>query len=138
MKEQDFAHIKYFDKKEIELTGSRIEEVQYETIRKLDDTREMLGCGIYILKNGLTTGEHGSQEHPDGKAVDFITAEERKAEVMHNVLMTCGFRGFGIYWNTIKNSYHADLGRYRTWKGMKMEGGVWVYSDLILNPQDCE
>ena len=136
MREQDFANIRYFDKKEVEETGSKIEDVEYETIRKLDDFREMIACPVYLIKNGLTTGEHKSGEHPEGKAVDFVLGEQKRAKEIFNCLLECGFRGIGIYWNTITNSYHADIGKYRSWKAVKVQGGIWHYTDLIINPQE--
>ena len=131
MRETDFKKIKNFTKKEVERTGSSIDKVSFELIKKLDDFRDIAGSKIYLLQNGITTGLHKSIYHKNGQAVDFYMDKNLNEQVILEYALMCGFSGIGIYWNGKKYSYHFDLRKYfKFWAGLK-DGKKWHYIPLI-------
>lgn len=142
MKESDFrdSAIHNFTAKEIKDTGARLEEVQLLTIFRLNMFRVSVGKKIKLQKNGLTTGEHSSPEHKDGKAVDFYfddgsLAGKSITEIVF-MLVSCGFHGIGVYHNGKAYSFHADIGqRLRSWTAIKDKTNNWQYSQLFIDPK---
>ena len=131
MKIFDFRNIKYFTVEEIERTGAKIADVQYETIKKLDEFRKLIKCPVHLLVNGITTGNHESEEHPNGKATDFRLGNLRTTDEVVKTALQAGFSGMGVYWNSVTNSYHLDTGKFRFWYGDKNSSGGWDYSSLF-------
>lgn len=137
MKHTDFVHIQYFNAREVENTGAKIEDVEYELIHNLDRLRQMLKKRIHLLPNGLTTGKHSSKEHKEGKAVDFTIQGITAKDVVKVVVLSSsiGFKGIGVYRNEKgAYSFHMDLrNEVALWKGTKYEGGGWNHSGLTFN-----
>lgn len=137
MKHTDFVHIQYFTAREIENTGANIADVEYDLIHNLDRLRQMLKKKIYLLPNGLTTGNHSSKEHPEGIAGDFTIQGITAKDVVKVVVLASyiGFKGIGVYRNENgAYSFHMDLrNELALWKGTKYEDGGWNYSSLTFN-----
>ena len=132
MKIFDFRNIKHFTVEEVERTGAKIADVQYETIKKLDEFRELIKCPVVLLSNGLTSGEHKSVQHPAGEAVDFTLGNTRPISEVVKLALQAGFSGIGVYWNTVSNSYHFDTRLdFSFWYGEKNKTGGWDYSSLF-------
>ena len=137
MTHDDFHFIKHFTAEEIMSTGASLASVQYDTIHYLDNVRKMIGKPFRLLRGGLTTGKHSAPEHKQGKAVDFTVDGLTEADVTYLVftLISCGFRGIGVYRNSIGAlSFHADTrAELATWYGTKSIGEQnWTYSKLRM------
>lgn len=138
--ESEIKSIPYFSQHEIERTGATLASVQYSTIRTLNTLREVEARRIFLVHNGLTTGEHKSKEHPLGLAVDFCFYKEdgivNPISVFKNIL-TVGFKGVGMYWNGNQYSFHCDLRpHYAFWNGIKKSKTQgWTFKSAIVDPR---
>ena len=75
---------------------------------------------VVLLFNGLTSGDHASPEHKEGKATDFIivnkSGKHLDAKKVCHYMALAGFRGIGAYYNGLAWSFHGDTGdRIRSW-----------------------
>lgn len=133
MTKNDFIYISWFTATELEATGANINDIDFFTVKALDEARIILDEQINPLLNGITSGKHSSSTHKDGKAIDF-TCEADPLKIILT-LASVGFTGIGVYVNEFGfRSYHADTGKgLRTWKGTKAEDGTWRYTKLELN-----
>jgi len=132
MNHSDFDYIKYFTAHEVETTGADLGGVEYETIHMLDRARSIIGWPIKLMKNGLTTGNHSSTEHPEGRAVDFACPGGDPVKVAL-ALSLVGFHGIGVYRNHRgAYSFHADRRQSSaTWYGTKSSPrSQWAYKQL--------
>ena len=124
--------MKYFSTKEILNAGSSPELLTDELKKVLDYFAGLMklnfGAKVYVilLENGLTSGQHASPEHREGKAVDFViinkTGNSIRAYQVTQMMSYAGFRACGAYWNGIAWSFHGDVGdRFRQWFWDKRE-----------------
>jgi hypothetical protein len=92
---------------------------------------------IYLLQNGLTTGNHKSKEHNEGKAVDFTFGSNHTPPLKSVVFaaIRAGFNGIGAYCNKAGiYSFHLDIRTDQaTWFGVPEVGGGWLYLPLITD-----
>lgn len=140
MQDNEFNLINDFTKAEITNTGADIKNVSSVLIYKLDKMRNMLGRPIYLLKNGLTTGEHKSDHHRNGTAADFYLHEQDGFVSVRDVVLAAiysDFRGIGIYYNGTAYSFHVDLRDELTiWNGVKeKQSGKWDYETIRFDPR---
>lgn len=129
----------YFTDEEIAYTGADPADVKDELLYRLNLSRADYGKPFHLLNNGLTTGEHDSQEHPDGRAAD-ITTREKMPNIIRlvSILTANGFGGIGVYRNHVNAySFHADLRRSLVpvmWYGYKDKAGDdWTMTNNILH-----
>ncbi len=133
MNKTDFYRISYFTEEEIIKTGAKIEDIDFELIHKLDKVRDIIGIPIHLLENGLTSGEHSSPLHRQGKAVDFYVKGITHDQAVRIVLecASMGFKHCGVYWNGVQYSFHMALGnQLKTWFARKDKYNNWTYSGL--------
>ena len=137
----DKYKIKKFTGHEVERTGSRLVDVNVFTMVKLQAFRmhPKVRRAVVLLPGGMTTGEHGSFQHPNGTAVDIAFHElERPLSPKQLVYaaVDVGFRGIGLYYNGTALSMHLDLGpELRRWLWIKPHrSDRWTRIDLILDP----
>ena len=118
---------------EVVRTGADLKDVRVLLFCALQEFRTKLNRRVHLIFNGLTTGNHSAEEHPNGLAVDFhLNAGDGPVDsttirmVLLYAILT-GFRGIGIYWNGQAYSFHLDLRedpRFAAWKGTKPAPGV--------------
>ncbi len=139
----DFSkyNIKNFTPEEIESTGAKLEDVQLETIFKLQYFRNKIKRTIVLLNNGLTSGNHSSKKHPEGLAVDFTFREGDGTISVTEVFkyaLEAKFKGIGIYHNQATYSFHFDLREcYGFWSARKEHRATsWEYDSLIVDPKN--
>jgi hypothetical protein len=122
--------LRYFTVDEIESTGAKFEDVDSESLICLDKLRAFLGCPIYLLTGGITTGKHVAIEHSQGRAFDWYTSADLLWHKTVGHAVDAGFRGIGYYWNGKKYSWHTDTRRLCTlWMAEKnISAGDWMYS----------
>ena len=138
MKPEDFKNINYFTQKEIEQTGAKIEDVDLSTLSSLDDLREFLGIPTHLMFNGVTTGNHKSEGHPKGKAIDCHMREYPYYYKVFQAALKFGFNKIGIYFNGSIYSYHLEKSFVPAfWTGVKKPAMKhWEYGPLIIDPKD--
>ena len=138
MTREDFEQLKNFTAEEVEATGAKIKDVQFETMYKLQVLRDILGVSIHLIKKGITTGRHKAKEHKAGKAIDFHFSPGVEFPIMRVLaaVLLAGFTALGAYWNGVLGSYHVDLGLLRSWRGRKEKGDdQWTFGPLVLDPK---
>jgi len=140
MKKEDFLNIKYISQAEVEVTGANIADVKIELISKISQLREQVGSPFYFQKNGITTGDHKSPEHPNGEAGDGWFGgnwDWKRIKETYVKAVRLGFNGIGIYHNSIMYSWHLDIGKdIRDWTAKKKIGdNNWIYGKLLLDPK---
>jgi len=138
MERSDFGalNIRHFTPEEVEGTGAKLSDVNFELIVRLEKFRDLIGRVVVLLPNGLTTGEHKSEWHRKGMAVDIAFREEDGAVDIQEIFicaLQAGYTGIGIYFNETAYSFHFDLRpAYSFWRGMKKHrADNWDYSKLI-------
>ena len=126
--------IRYFTASEIEATGARLPEIQIRLMQHLDRFRSMLGQPVQLVKNGLTSGQHKSQLHKMGVAVDCTVRDFQPEEILKTAL-ECDFKGIGLYcregagWVSFHLDLRQDLG---LWVGARTRRQRrWDYTSLI-------
>ncbi len=143
MKPEDFKKygINKFTPEEIERTGAKLSDVKVDTMIRLNKFRIISGRRVYLVLNGLTTGNHKSPEHPDGKAVDGYY-HPADGDVDYKSIfykgLESGFKGIGIYYNKENDLYtfHLDTGRFRCWGAYKEKKHLkWNYFSLLVDPK---
>lgn len=143
MLESDFKDYKIynFTKKEVEETGAKLEDVKLALMRSIQKFREYIRRRVILVENGITTGNHKSIMHPDGKAIDgtlYIEDGPINIHILFKGALEAGFKGIGIYWNGIQYSFHFDLrNNYAFWIGIKdSKKGVkkWIWKSLLQDP----
>lgn len=140
---QDYGIIN-FTPQEIINTGADLRDVKLTTMHCLQQVRTKLNRRFHLIRNGLTTGNHVSPEHPNGEAVDFhldvrdgpVTPDTIR--LLRVLAIRAGFNGLGFYFNGVAYSFHLDLrpvGRYAEWKGTKDSPGIgsWKMQTIIGN-----
>ena len=93
--------------------------------------------------NGITVGNHYSEEHPAGEAFDIRFDKRdgiitwRNVKWFIKIALRVGFRGIGVYWNGKEYSMHLDTRPdFSGWKEKKQKGKrKWIYSDLLSDPR---
>ncbi len=140
MQRTDFINyeIANFPPEEIIDSGAKLEDVCSETIICLQRLRSKLMTPINILKNGLTSGGHKSQEHKNGKAVDVYIKKFKNTNSVIYIALECGFRGIGVYYNRETKTYtfHFDLGKTRFWGAFKNRTKEnWTYFQILKDPK---
>jgi hypothetical protein len=139
MTAEELKQVKHFDKKEIEATGAKLEDVQLRLLLKMDKLRDLIGRRIRLLNNGLTTGNHKSAEHPQGEACDFYL-DPRDGKTDYYFVFKCaidaGFNKLGVYWNGTQYSFHvASASKSAFWSATKTKTGEpWKFDGLIVDP----
>lgn len=139
----DFNGIKYFTKKEVQRTGAKLKDVKFQLIYTIDLFRAASKRKVKLLKNGITSGNHKSKWHPNGKAIDCYYDPSEGVVDIKKVLalaLKVGFKGIGIYWNASGiYSFHFDLrSTYSFWIGTKKspKAKSWKYGILIVDPKN--
>lgn len=128
----------HFTAEEIESTGAKLADVKFPLFQRMDKFREDIKRSVHPLHNGITTGNHKSLEHPDGRACDFILSESDGPIDPYFVfkrLIDADFNRIGIYFNGQVYSFHAAYAdRSGFWSGYKKgPGGPWTYGQLLLD-----
>lgn len=138
MTEQELASItKRFTKAEIEKTGAKLADVNFEAFKKMVKFRELIKTEVYFVHNGITTGNHKSPGHPAGKAYDVRVPKASFYDVFRAAI-EAGFTKIGVYWNGAAYSYHLeDSEKAAFWMGTKSAPGVgpWKFDQLIMDPR---
>jgi len=143
MLKSDFKkyNIYNFTSSEAEATGASLKDIQKETIISIQKFREYIRRRVLLLHNGITTGKHKAQEHPDGWAIDSYLVPGDGPINIHLIFkgaLTAGFRGIGVYWNQTLYSFHFDLRPvYAFWTGVKDEKNdvvSWQWYPLLNDP----
>ena len=134
-----------FTETEIETTNASLESVKMNTLIAVQCFRNIINVPFFLVENGLTTGDHQSETHPRGEAIDgFI---DPKVDVDAKFFKKCyyaaidsGFRGIGSYYNKETNitGFHLDIGlRIRRWKAVKLKRGMnWLYKEFSCNHKE--
>jgi hypothetical protein len=131
--------LNHFSKGELIMAGGEPDTMYASTLVKLDLVRELLDIPVFIVKNGLNSGDHRSPYHDLGLAVDAFPSPDLFADLYDNdpcalfrILLKAGFTGIGIYrhrkgfWG-----FHADERLDpATWLARPGKKG-WIYSPLI-------
>lgn len=137
MKEIDFDHIEYFTQYEVENTGANIDDVNVDTIHRLDLLRKRCGVPIQLVFNGITTGNHKSKGHLSGNAIDVriksVTDSNHALKIML-MASSVGFSAIGVYKNSAGwYNFHLEIDEtFRVW-GATMSRGEWDMCGLTLN-----
>jgi hypothetical protein len=119
MLSEEFYDLLNFTELEVGETGANFGDVSYCLMLTTQTFRTNIARRVHICKNGLTTGKHDAEEHPNGIAIDFyLDPRDGKVDVKEVVfhMILAGFKGIGVYIN--KNgmyTFHGDLGRRRDW-----------------------
>ena len=126
----------HFSSREIEATGASLASVQARLFQHLEYFRREIGRAVYLIKNGLTTGNHSSQMHVMGLAVDVSMKKINPHDVLKAAL-TAGFKGIGLYFKNGWVTVHLDLrADYTFWRGVKRtRERNWRYLPLIDQPE---
>ena len=138
MEETDFKKLKHFTLQETKTAGGIIEGINFESYKKLDKFRDLLGREVNLIHNGINSGSHNAPEHKSGNAFDFWVKGIAENKDWHEVvykLFNAGFTGVGVYYNhkTERYSFHAHSGRYGTWFGFKgYYSDPWTYKNLFF------
>ena len=128
--------IRDFSPEEVEATGAALGDVPVPTMRAVQRFRTAAGLPVKMLYNGMTTGNHVSEYHPAGLAVDIYVVGRVTAADIRNWALLAGFRGIGIYWNGSCYSAHLDLRRdYGFWGRRKGPDGKWREAALFADPR---
>lgn len=124
-----------FTKKEIETAGSDIKDICVHAFEKLVHFRALIDTPVHFVFNGITTGNHKSSGHPEGKAFDIRVSRATSYDVFKNAI-NAGLKKIGIYWNGKTYSYHLEDAPAAFWQGKKTKPGKgsWKFSPLIKNP----
>lgn len=136
MKPADWKRIRHFTPAEIAATGARPEDVDQTALLMLDEFRELLGVGVHLFKNGVTTGQHSSPGHPAGRAFDCYLKAKVDFRRVLGAAVKAGFTAIGVYWNGAAYSFHLewDPKGIRLWTGRKNAKGGWIYGTLLTDP----
>ena len=136
MTKYQFGEIEFFTADECQRTGADVAAIQYPLMLALDRFRKLVGCKVFILKNGLTSGNHRSKAHALGMAVDVTVEHERTPQEIFKIAMKCGFDAVGVYHNTRAYSYHLGIhGMLSLWSATPYPDGSWKYGPLIVDPK---
>lgn len=110
MKSEDFVKLINFTEIEVGSTGANYGDVQFETMQALQFVRTSIGAPIELIDNGLTTGNHVSEYHPAGLAVDYKFLKKVDIKKVVYAMIRCGFTGIGVYkWPDGHYTFHGDL-----------------------------
>lgn len=135
MDRNQFHDIKHFSPEEVELTGAKLGSVQRQLMLQIDSFRTKIDCSVKLLKNGMTTGDHKSQEHTDGMATDIVLGSHREVKTVVYAALEAGFTSIGIYHNSMAYSYHLGVREgFAMWSATKKPDGSWKYESLFVDP----
>lgn len=117
VKSEDFLEWPNFTEMEVGQTGANFGDVKLLTMQRAQHVRTDLGVALHICDNGLTTGKHDAEEHPDGDAIDFHFDHFISPMRVIAAMFAAGFKGIGVYLNVGGfYSYHGDnRGTIGTW-----------------------
>ncbi len=116
-------HFRYFKPNEVACKGTGQLFINAEALSGLDNLRSLLGHPIR-LSSAFRSVYHNSKiggaplsvhsvKAPKGAGSAFdIVLEGRDKETIRKVAQECGFKGFGMRYQTF---IHIDMGRRRTW-----------------------
>lgn len=137
MTKAEFSGIMFFTPKEITGTGATLESVDFRMIQRLDNFRIILGCPVFLIPNGLTTGNHASKLHANGLAAD-VTMDKIDPKTVLRAALEAHFFGIGFYardgkWVAVHLDLRAD---YAFWRGVKHgKERSWRYLPLVEIPR---
>jgi hypothetical protein len=144
----DFAkyNIENFTPKEVQETGADLFDVKVESIIAIQKFRTYVRRRVKLLRNGITTGGHQAQAHPEGYAIDFWLDPNDGPITIHQIYKGClhaGFWAFGIYWNQklysfhgeVKNPYRKDFARWIGVKDAEKNVRDWQWFSLLRDPR---
>ena len=130
-----------FSAREIQRAGGKLAGIDFASFMVLQAWRTAIGQPVKFQKNGINSGDHDSEEHPDGKAFDVYTVRRitfRTVRRLVYLALKCGFRGIGIYHNGTMYSFHLDTGENRGWVARKKRRGRrWSYYPMIVDPKSA-
>jgi hypothetical protein len=140
MTREHFDSLVYTKESDIIRVGGIIEGIEYPTLANFDMLCIKLSeynCKATILFNGLNSGDHVSEEHRKGEAVDFTINKELPVFTIVVLMIRSGFNGIGIYHNSICYSFHGDITDIRQWIGYKKKDEKqWhPYIALVNDPK---
>jgi hypothetical protein len=140
MTREHFDSLIYTKESDIIRVGGTIEGIEYQTLANFDLLYRKLSeynCKATIFLNGLNSGDHISEEHRKGEAVDFTINKELPVFTVVALMVRSGFNGIGVYHNGVCYSFHADIGDIRQWIGYKKKGEKqWhPYTALVNDPK---
>lgn len=145
MREEDFDlhNITCFTPEEVRGTGADLFDISLLLMLMLQKFRKSIGRKVVLLPKGMTTGEHKSQEHRMGLAVDVAFTEQDgpvDIAVVFRSCLTAGAKGIGVYWNGSAYSVHMDLRKeYTFWGAWKAHRkNTWNYTSLLKDPAEWE
>lgn len=141
MKPEDWKDIEWFTEKEVMATGADVAKVTKTLMMRLDDLRDCVGAMI-LAHNGMTSGDHKSIGHPEGRAADFSLRSNLAPDKVVKSALACGFKKIGTYWNGVAYSYHVELAQdYAFWMATKAAPGPdhkWTYHPVNFDPRKAE
>jgi hypothetical protein len=141
MTREELLTIPNVSESELAAAGADIAGLDYVAMSCFSALRRSLrlkDCAAPFVHNGLNSGNHQSEEHAKGKAIDFVICGPITLFDVIAYMVRAGFNGIGVYHNGVAYSSHGDIGKIRSWrrKGHK-ENGVTVWDDftaLINDP----
>jgi hypothetical protein len=141
MTREHFDSLVYTKESDIIRVGGTIEGIEYQTLANFDLLCMKLSaynCKAIILLNGLNSGDHVSEEHRKGEAVDFTIDKELPIFTIVVLMIRSWFNGIGVYHNGVCYSFHCDIGNIRQWIGYKKKGEKqWrPYIALVNDPKN--
>tara|TARA_R110000824_G_scaffold36098_1_gene112440 strand:- start:9209 stop:9583 length:375 start_codon:yes stop_codon:yes gene_type:complete len=108
---------RYFKPHEIACKGTGQIKINEEALSCLDALRSNLGHSIRLSSayrspyHNAKVGGAPKSSHLEGYAFD-VQLQGRDKEVIRKVAQDCGFKGFGMRYQTF---IHIDMGRRRQW-----------------------
>ena len=130
MNSEDFLKLPNFTELEVEATGADIVDVDFETLNLLQRVRSYTGKRVGLIKNGLTTGEHQSELHGGGKAVDFKFLDPISPKLVIFAMIKAGFNGVGVYrWSKTRFTFHGDSRKFpANWFRVPNQSDVSIFT----------
>lgn len=136
MTKDEAKTLKYFSDVEIAYTGAKINDVQYQLFVSMDKFRALVDRSVCLLPNGITTGNHKSEEHKNGLACDCYLPGVVDPYFVFKKALDAGFNRIGVYWNGSQYSFHLAIGKtHGFWTARKTKRGEpWVYGSICVDP----
>lgn len=125
-----------FSEKEICNTGAVLSDINTDSFELLCKLRALIESPIYLICNGMTTGNHKSPGHKLGNAFD-VRIPRKPSYTVFKFALDSGFNKLGIYWNGGTYSYHLEKAeKCSFWSANKLAPGKgkWDFKPLINNP----
>lgn len=140
MTKEQLNTLLFTKEKDIVDNHGTVEGMDYQTLLNFDNlclNLQDYGCKAIILDNGLNSGDHVSESHKKGEAIDFTIDKDILLFTIIVLMVRAGFNGIGVYYNGNVYSFHGDIGSIRQWVGFKKKGEKqWhPYLNLVNDPK---